>query len=260
MSGRLSGRVALISGGSRGIGLAIAKAYAREGAKLCLIATQQAPLQPMADALGLPASDLITAGVDVRDADACHAVVNQVHAHWGRLDVLVNNAGIYKARPFLEYEPNDFRDLFEVNLMGTVHLTQAALKPMLAKQSGRIINIASSAGKAGSRNQSAYNVSKHAVVGLTRCLALETATQGVTVNAICPGLTQTDMVDTLNASFANAAGVTAEQMLQSILTRVPMNRLLNVDEIAGMAMYLGSEESSGMTGQAISIDGGMLTA
>ena len=144
--------------------------------------------------------------------------------------------------------------------MGTVHLTQAALKPMLAKQSGRIINIASSAGKAGSRNQSAYNVSKHAVVGLTRCLALETATQGVTVNAICPGLTQTDMVDTLNASFANAAGVTAEQMLQSILTRVPMNRLLNVDEIAGMAVYLGSEESSGMTGQAISIDGGMLTA
>jgi len=260
MSGRLSGRVALISGGSRGIGLAIAKAYAREGAKLCLIATQQAPLQPMADALGLPASDLITAGVDVRDADACHAVVDQVLAHWGRLDVLVNNAGIYKARSFLEYGPNDFRDLFEVNLMGTVHLTQAALKAMLAKQSGRIINIASSAGKAGSRNQSAYNVSKHAVVGLTRCLALETATQGVTVNAICPGLTQTDMVDTLNASFANAAGVTAEQMLQSILTRVPMNRLLNVDEIAGMAVYLGSDESSGMTGQAISIDGGMLTA
>jgi NAD(P)-dependent dehydrogenase (short-subunit alcohol dehydrogenase family) len=214
----------------------------------------------MADALGLPCSDLITAGVDVRDAAACHAVVHQVLAHWGRLDVLVNNAGIYKARPFLEYEPNDFRDLFEVNLMGTVHLTQAALKAMLAKQSGRIINIASSAGKAGSRNQSAYNVSKHAVVGLTRCLALETATQGVTVNAICPGLTQTDMVDTLNASFANAAGVTAEQMLQSILTRVPMNRLLNVGEIAGMAVYLGSEESSGMTGQAISIDGGMLTA
>ncbi len=112
MSGRLSGRVALISGGSRGIGLAIAKAYAREGAKLCLIATQQAPLQPMADALGLPSSDLITAGVDVRNADACHAVVNQVLAHWGRLDVLVNNAGIYKARPFLEYESNDFRGLF----------------------------------------------------------------------------------------------------------------------------------------------------
>ena len=260
MKGRLSGRVALISGGSRGIGLAIAQAYAREGAKLCLLATKAPDLAQMASTLQLPESDLMTSSVDVRDADACHDMVKQVMARWGQLDVLVNNAGVYKARPFLEYEPNDFRDMFEVNLMGTVHLTQAALPHMLAQKSGRVINIASSAGKAGSRNQSAYNVSKHAVVGLTRCLALETATQGVTVNAICPGLTQTDMVDTLNTSFANAAGVTAEEMLQTILTRVPMNRLLIVDEIAGMAVYLGSSESSGMTGQAISIDGGMLTA
>lgn len=260
MKGRLSGRVALISGASRGIGLAIAQAYAREGAKLCVLATKAPVLAQMASALQMPESDLMTASVDVRDADACHDIVKKVVARWGQLDVLVNNAGIYKARPFLEYEPNDFRDMFEVNLMGTVHLTQAALPHMLAQKGGRVINIASSAGKAGSRNQSAYNVSKHAVVGLTRCLALETATQGVTVNAICPGLTQTDMVDTLNTSFASAAGVTAEQMLQTILTRVPMNRLLNVDEIAGMAVYLGSSESSGMTGQALSIDGGMLTA
>ena len=98
------------------------------------------------------------------------------------------------------------------------------------------------------------------MVGLTRCLALETATSGVTVNAICPGLTQTDMVDNLKTAFASQAGVSAEQMLQSILTRVPMGRLLNVEEIAGMAVYLGSTESSGMTGQALSIDGGLLTA
>jgi NAD(P)-dependent dehydrogenase (short-subunit alcohol dehydrogenase family) len=260
MQGRLSGRVALISGSSRGIGLAIAQAYAREGAKLCLLATKAPDLTHMASTLQIDEKDLMTAGVDVRDEQACHDIVDQVMVRWGQLDVLVNNAGIYKARPFLEYEPDDFRDLFEVNLMGTVHLTHAALPSMLSRQSGRIINIASSAGKAGSRNQSAYNVSKHAVVGLTRCLALETATRGVTVNAICPGLTQTDMVDTLNTSFANAAGVSAEQMLQSILTRVPMNRLLHVDEIAGMAVYLGSSESSGMTGQAISIDGGMQTA
>lgn len=260
MAGRLSGRVALISGGSRGIGRAISQAYAREGAKLCLIATQAAAVEPLAQQLGIADTQLMTAAVDVRDASACHAVVQSVLQRWGQLDVLVNNAGIYKARPFLEYQPDDFRDLFEVNLMGVVHLTQAALAHMRARRSGRIVNIASSAGKAGSRNQSAYNVSKHAVVGLTRCLALETATEGITVNAICPGLTQTDMVDTLNTSFANAAGVSAEQMLQSILTRVPMNRLLHVDEIAGMAVFLGSAESSGMTGQAVSIDGGMQTA
>ena len=252
-------QTALVTGASRGIGAAIALQLAQSGFVVIGTATSDDGAAKISQALKAHAG-CRGANLNVNDAAAVEALVEQITKAHGGLHVLVNNAGIYKARPFLEYEPNDFRDLFEVNLMGTVHLTQAALKPMLAKQSGRIINIASSAGKAGSRNQSAYNVSKHAVVGLTRCLALETATQGVTVNAICPGLTQTDMVDTLNASFANAAGVTAEQMLQSILTRVPMNRLLNVDEIAGMAVYLGSEESSGMTGQAISIDGGMLTA
>ena len=260
MAHRLDQQVAIVTGASRGIGRAIAEAYAAEGASLCLIATDTSRLQEVKDSLGLPAERIMTLGLNVTERDACFAAVAQVEDRFGRVDVLVNNAGVYRAKPFLDYAPHDFQDMLDVNLFGVLHFMQACLPGMQARRHGRIVNIASTAGKWGSRNQSAYNVSKHAVVGLTRCLALETATQGVTVNAICPGLTQTDMVDTLNASFANAAGVTAEQMLQSILTRVPMNRLLNVDEIAGMAVYLGSEESSGMTGQAISIDGGMLTA
>lgn len=260
MSSPLDGRVALISGASRGIELAIAKAYAQAGAKLCLIATQQDSLAQAAHELAIGEQALMTAVVDVRDAAACSAVASDVQARWGKIDVLVNNAGIYKARPFLDYHPDDFRLLMEVNLMGVVNLTQAVLPNMLACKSGRIVNIASSAGKAGSRNQSAYNASKHAVVGLTRCLALETAHAGITVNAICPGLTQTDMVDNLKTTFASQAGTSPEQMLQNILTRVPMGRLLRVEEITGMAVYLGSAQSSGMTGQAISIDGGMLTA
>ena len=260
MAGRMTGRVALISGASRGIGLSIAQAYAREGARLCLIATDQEQLTQAAAALDMEAQSLMFAVVDVRDADACQHIVDRVIARWGQLDTLVNNAGVYRARAFLDYTPKDFQDLLDVNFFGVLHLTQAALAHMLERRSGRIVNIASSAGKAGSRNQSAYNVSKHAVVGLTRCVALETATQGVTVNAICPGLTQTDMVESLKTEVAASAWVSPEQLIQSIMSRVPMARVLNVDEIAGMAVFLGSAESSGMTGQAISIDGGMLTA
>jgi len=192
MTGRLAGRVALISGASRGIGLAIAQAYAAEGAKLCMVATNADALKAAADSLSIGNDALMTAVLDVRDSKACRAVVQDVTSRLGPIDVLINNAGIYKARSFLEYDSEDFRALMEVNLIGVVNLTQAVLPDMLARQAGRIVNVASSAGKAGSRNQSAYNASKHAVVGLTRCLALETATSGVTINAICPGLTQTD--------------------------------------------------------------------
>jgi NAD(P)-dependent dehydrogenase (short-subunit alcohol dehydrogenase family) len=129
---------------------------------------------------------------------------------------------------------------------------------MIESQYGRIVNIASSAGKWSSRNQSAYNVSKHAVVGLTRCVALETASKGVTVNAICPGFVQTDMVEALKTEVAKSAGLSAEQMMQMALSRVPMGRFMEVDDITGLALYLGSQESAGMTGQSISIDGGMV--
>ena len=152
---------------------------------------------------------------------------------------MVNNAGVYRGKSFLEYSAADFQDMLDVNLFGVLHFTQACLPGMQARRHGRIINMASTAGKWGSRNQSAYNVSKHAVVGLTRCVALEASPFAVTVNAICPGFIQTDMV-------------------KAALTRVPLGRVLAPDEIAGLAVYLGSHESSGMTGQSIHIDGGMV--
>ncbi|MEK9721560.1 MAG: SDR family NAD(P)-dependent oxidoreductase, partial [Quisquiliibacterium sp.] len=181
-----------------------------------------------------------------------------VQARFGRLDTLVNNAGIYLSRTFLQYQPQDFQRLLDVNLFGVIHLMQAALADMQARGYGRIINIASTAGKWGSRNQSAYNVSKHAVVGLTRCVALEAANTGVTVNAICPGFVQTDMVETLKQGYAAIGGPDGEAVVRAALARVPMGRVRDPTEIAGLAEYLGSRESSGMTGQAILVDGGML--
>ena len=258
MSHRLANQVAIITGASRGIGRAIAEAYAAEGATLCLMATDTARLDEVKDSLGLPADQIMTVGVNVTDREACFRAVDAVLARFGRVDVLVNNAGIYRSKSFLDYSAQDFQDMLDVNLFGVLHFMQACLPSMQERKHGRIINMASTAGKWGSRNQSAYNVSKHAVVGITRCVALEASPYAVTVNAICPGFIQTDMVEALKTQVAQTTGVSPEDMVKAALTRVPLGRVLNPSEIAGLAVYLGSAESSGMTGQSIHVDGGMV--
>jgi NAD(P)-dependent dehydrogenase (short-subunit alcohol dehydrogenase family) len=258
MAHRLDQQVAIVTGASRGIGRAIAEAYAAEGARLCLVATDEARLNEVKDALGLPAERIMTVGLNVTDRDACFAAVEKVEQRFGRVDVLVNNAGVYRAKPFMDYVPQDFQDMLDVNLFGVLHFTQACLPGMQARQHGRIVNMASTAGKWGSRNQSAYNVSKHAVVGLTRCLALEASPYKVTVNAICPGFIQTDMVEELKAQVAKSSGISGEDMVKAALARVPLGRVLDPSEIASLAVYLGSAESRGMTGQSIHLDGGMV--
>ncbi len=258
MGQRLQGQVAIITGASRGIGRAIAEAYAAEGASLCLIATRADKLADVAASLKLTDDRLMTLAVDVTDRAASFQAVAQVTQHFGRVDTLVNNAGVYRAKPFLDYTDEDFQDMLDVNLFGVLHFMQAVLPGMQARRHGRIVNIASTAGKWGSRNQSAYNTSKHAVVGLTRCVALEASPHAVTVNAICPGFVQTDMVEELKAQVAKSAGMSGEEMVKAALARVPLGRILDPDEIAQLAVYLGSHESRGMTGQSILLDGGMV--
>lgn len=258
MGQRLQDQVAIVTGASRGIGRAIAQAYAVEGARLCLMATQADKLDEVAQSLGLGADRLMTLSVDVRDRTASVLAVRQAEQHFGQIDVLVNNAGVYRAKPFLEHTDEDFQDMLDVNLFGVLHFMQAVLPGMQARRHGRIVNIASTAGKWGSRNQSAYNTSKHAVVGLTRCVALEASVHGVTVNAICPGFVQTDMVEQLKAQVARSSGLSGEEMVRAALARVPLGRVLDPQEIAQLAVYLGSHESRGMTGQSILLDGGMV--
>jgi NAD(P)-dependent dehydrogenase (short-subunit alcohol dehydrogenase family) len=149
----------------------------------------------------------------------------------------------------------DFDNIMKVNVYGPFHVTQFVLKHMLENQKGKIVNIASTAGKWASLNQSAYNISKHALVGMTRCLALETAKSGITVNAICPGFVETDMV----TAIARQKGIDHAQMIAEIVKpRVAMERLIQPEEIASLALYLSSGESDGMTGQSIVLDGGMI--
>ncbi|CAN1571866.1 SDR family NAD(P)-dependent oxidoreductase [Limnohabitans sp. B9-3] len=258
MQKRLSGRVAIVTGASRGIGLSIAQAFASEGASLCLVARNKTALDDLAANLTLDASHVMTQAIDVTNREACLQAVAAAKSKFGQIDILVNNAGVYRSKPFLDFSAQDFQDMLDVNLFGVLHFTQACLPHMQEQKKGSIINIASTAGKWGSRNQSAYNVSKHAVVGLTRCVALEASPHQVTVNAICPGFVETDMLDELKAQASQSAGTSIEDFEKSALSRVPLGRMMRPQEIAAMAVFLASPDATGITGQSIQMDGGMV--
>ncbi|MCZ6894521.1 MAG: SDR family NAD(P)-dependent oxidoreductase, partial [Gammaproteobacteria bacterium] len=173
------------------------------------------------------------------------------------IDILVNNAGIHKASPFVDYTFEDFRNVIEVNIYGVLHVTQFVLRRMMARNSGVVVNIASTAGKWGSRNQSAYNTSKHAVVGLTRCLGLEMAPHNIRANAICPWIVETDLADSFLERHADILGLPRETVEQNFKQSIPLNqRWIKPEEVASLAVYLASDESSFVTGQAWTVDGG----
>ncbi len=255
---RLQDQIALITGASRGIGRAVAQAYVREGAKVALVATGTTRLEQLREEMGWHPEQVRCIAADVASQADARRAVDQTLSAWGRIDVLVNNAGIYHASSFLDHTPQDFQRLLDVNLFGVLHFMQACLPHMQPRRSGAIVNIASTAGKWGSRNQSAYNTSKHAVVGLTRCVALEASAHQITVNAICPGFVQTDMIDELKSQAAQAAGASVEDFLQGMMGRVPLGRLMQPEEIAELAVFLGSAAARGITGQSIHVDGGMV--
>lgn len=257
-AGRLAGQTAIITGASRGIGLAIAQAFAAEGARLLLVATKVANLEDAKTALANSGAQVETMAADVGDAASCREVVSKAEALLGGVDILVNGAAVYKAAPFLSYRPEDFEEILRVNLYGTIHMMQAVLPAMVERKYGRVVNVASTAGKWASRNQSPYNTSKHAVIGLTRCTALEFATSGVTVNALCPGMVQTDLADQLLREHAALGATDPESVRADLLRRIPQARFLDPQECGSLAVYLASRESRGMTGQSIVLDGGML--
>lgn len=258
ISQRLKDRVALITGAGRGIGRAIAIKFAQEGADLFLCATRMETLKETQNLASKYGRRIELYTVDVADRQAVETMIQKAIDLFGQIDILVNNAGVYKPSRFVDYDPEDFDRIMKVNVYGPFHVTQFVLRHMLERQKGKVINIASTAGKWASLNQSAYNTSKHALVGMTRCVALETAQQGINVNAICPGVVETDMVSTFGDEHAKILGLTPEQALGFVKQRIPMDRWMQPEEIAHLAAYLASSESDGMTGQSILLDGGML--
>lgn len=258
MSGRLAGKVAFVTGGGRGLGKAIALGFAREGAAVAVAARTTEELQATVEELEEIGAKAVAVHLDVTSSKDVAGSRARIESTLGPVDVLVNNAGIHDPKPFLDYDPGDWKRTFDVNVHGTVRVTREHLPGMLNRGRGRILNMASTAGKYGSLYQSAYNASKHAVVGLTRCLALEVASTPIRVNALCPGFAETDLIANAVPKFGEIFGTDAEQAEAALRARIPIGRFVTPEEVAHLAVYLASDESDAMTGQALTISGGLI--
>ena len=255
---KLKNKLAFITGGGRGIGRAIAIAFAREGAAVAVTARTrvqvEAVAKEVADQFGV---DSLALECDVRNTGWVNDAFERARAHFGRgPDILVNNAGIAESELFIKTDELMWERHLNTNLGGTFRCTHAALPEMVERGWGRIINIASIAGKTGAPYVSAYAASKHGVLGLTRSLALEVAAQGITVNAICPGYVDTEMTSRGIENIVAKTGKSAEDALTKIKRMSPQNRLVTAEEVAALALLLASEEGRGINGQAINVDGG----
>jgi len=252
---RLNGKIALITGGGRGIGRAIAHAFAREGARIAVAARTAEQVEQVAAEIGNNAIALVC---DVADSQSVTRMFADARERLGDPNILVNNAGVAESATLVNTTDEFWQRHLAINLSGTFYCTRAAMPSMLKNKWGRVINIASIAGKHGAPYIAAYSASKHGVLGFTRSIALEVATTGVTVNAICPGYVDTEMVSRGVDKIVTTTGRTVEQALDSITKMNPQNRLITSEEVAAVALLLASDEGRGINGQGINIDGGAL--
>jgi NAD(P)-dependent dehydrogenase (short-subunit alcohol dehydrogenase family) len=252
MMATLSGRHALVTGGGRGIGRAVAEALSAAGASVTVLGRSREALDETVAAGH--AKGVIVA--DVTDPAAIAAGVKEAVSARGPFDILVANAGGVATAPFTKTGPDQFQRMFDLNVLGTVHCAQAVMGDMVARKFGRIVAVASTAGLKGYPYVSAYCTAKHAVVGLVRSLAIETAKTGVTVNAICPGYTDTDLVRESVASVSKKTGKPDDEIIAQYVKDMPIARLIKPQEVAAAVLYLCSEDAASVTGTAMTVAGG----
>jgi 3-hydroxybutyrate dehydrogenase len=249
----LAGRHAIVTGGSRGIGRAIAVALSAYGATVTLLGRDRAAVAETAAALGERVSGDVA---DVTDAEAVRSAFFRAVERSGPVTILINNAGQAQSAPLHRTDEQMWQRLIAVNLTGTYHCIHTALPGMLAAGHGRIVNIASSAGQVGYPYVAAYCAAKHGVVGLTRSLALETATKGITVNAVCPGYTDTDIVRETIGNIRAKTGRSEAEALAALVQHNPQGRLVRPEEVANAVLWLCLPGSESITGQSIAVSGG----
>ena len=249
----LAGRKALVTGGGRGIGAAIARRLAAAGAHVIVWGRTAAEVGEVAGELG---GTPITC--DLADRDATDGALARIGKEVGGVDILVNNAGLALSAPLHRIRDLDWDRLLEINVTSAFRLCRALVPGMVERGWGRVVNLASNAGVSGYRYTAAYCASKHAMVGMTRALAIDLARTGVTINAVCPGWVETRMVEEAVARISGATGRSQEAARSALADMSPQRRLLTPDEVAAMVEYLCREEAQAVHGQAMLIDGGQV--
>ena len=248
----LAGHHAVVTGGGRGIGRATARALAHAGAVVTVMGRTAGTLIE-AVAQGDASAYAVA---DVTDPAAVNAAMKSAEGECGPISILVANAGAADTAPFIKSSPELFRRMFEVNTIGSVHAIQAVLAGMIERGFGRVVAVASTSGLKGYGYASAYCAAKHAVVGLVRALAAETTRTGVTVNAVCPTYTDTDLIDVSLQRIVQTTGRSREDALAGLLKGTPMGRLVRPDEVAAAVVFLCLPEAAAITGTALPIAGG----
>ena len=243
----------MVTGGGRGIGLAITQALLAQGSRVTMTGRDFEVLRKAAPSL---CGEVFYVAADVTDAGAVKRAFSAARERFGPIHILVNNAGQAASAPFLKTDEALWRRLMSVNVEGAFHCTQAALPDMFSAGWGRVVNVASIAGLVGQPYITAYCASKHALVGLTKALATEVAAKNITVNAVCPGYTESDMVNEAVAKIVAKTGRTREQALQDLIARNPLKRLIQPEEVANAVTWLCLPGSEAVNGQTIVISGG----
>jgi len=239
-------KVAIVTGASRGIGFAVAEALAKVGYDLAICATREESVQASASKLSQYGGKVLGAVVNVTDADAVQAFVQSVVKELGQLDVLVNNAGITRDGLAMRMKLDDWQAVLDTNLSSVFYASQAALKPMMKARSGRIINISSVVASSGNPGQLNYCASKGGIDAMTRSLAQEVGSRGITVNAIAPGFIATDMTAELS-----------EDTHAALMKKIPLGHLGKPEDIAAAVLFLANDSGSYITGQVLHVNGGM---
>lgn len=252
----LKERVALVTGGGTGIGLAIALAFLREGARVAIGSRNPLHLKTGSEAARAVGCEVLTTQTDVTDATSVRTAIDGVVSRYGRLDILVNNAGASGRTPMTDTDDTRWHAILTANLTGAYLCSKQALRHMKDGEQGRIINLSSVLGRFGVAGYTAYCTAKHGIIGFTKALALEVATRGITVNAICPTWVDTDMARQGMTETAAVLGITVEEFRRQALKGIPIQRMVEASEVGDLAVYLASPQAGGITGQAVNICGG----